>query len=100
MTHVKEKHCLEDETTALVSCEISEKSIDIRTIYFVKPNLCLWMSTIISVHIKNDEFLEKNISIPRIKNTALVNRTWIIIPREPHAFWGLATEGMKNLVSL
>ena len=56
------------------------------------------MSTIIYVHIKNDGFLKKNISIQRMKNTALVNRTWI--PREPYAFWGIATEGMKNLVSL
>jgi len=43
MSYVKEKHCVEAdrETTALVSCEISEKSIDIRTIYFVKLKLCL-----------------------------------------------------------
>ena len=44
MSYVKEKHCLQAdrETIALVSCEISEKSIDIRTIYFVKLSLSLF----------------------------------------------------------
>ena len=35
MTYVMEKNCLEDETMALLSCEILEKIIDIRTTYFV-----------------------------------------------------------------
>ena len=33
-----------------------------------------------------------------MKNTALVNH--LLIPMEYHAFWGIATEEMKNLVSL
>ena len=80
MSYVKEKNCLEDEKTALVSCKISEKIIDTRSTYFVKSNLCLGMSTIIFVspHENAVEFSdgfpkEKHISIPRMKNTSLVN---------------------------
>ena len=64
MSYVQEKKCFEDETVALVSCEISEKMI--RTISFLNAK-----NSVMGSGKK-----KKNISIPRMKVTPLVNSYW------------------------
>ena len=98
MSYVQEKNCFEDETMTLVSSKIWEKII--RTIYFLNAkscfvnfnnNFCPHQNVIKS----SDRFLEKKNSF-RFGALKILH-LWI--PNEPQAFWGIATEGMKNLVT-